>query len=145
MGKFNIVKKINLLPVLGEGHEQSYISFKPMTFKDAKRIQKLQSTEDFTPELPQEPAEGASAGEVAKYEAAVKKAVKEAETRENDAALASLDKIIEFLQGKFVEGKIADVDVAKADFENDELGADVINYCVQQLATGGKSEGFTKP
>lgn len=145
MGKFNITKKIDLLPILGEGHEQSYISFKPLTFKDAKRLQKLQSTEDFTPEMPAEPAEGASLGEVKKYEAAVKKAIAEAEARENEAALTSVDKAVEFIAKQFVEGKIGGVDVAKADFTNDELAMDVINYCMKMLAAGGKDEGFTKP
>lgn len=131
MSKFNIVKKVNLFTLLGEGHEQSYISFKPMTFKDAKTLEGLQSTEDFSPQIP----EGADA-------ATIKRLTAEAQKRENDAALKSVDKAVEFMQDKFIDGNIAGTPVAKEDFKNDELGVEVINYCMAQLA-GAKPEGFT--
>jgi hypothetical protein len=144
MSKFNIKKKINLLPVLGEGHEASYLLFHPLSFGDARKLQKLQSNEDFSPELPPAPAEGADAGTVARYNADVKKAVDAAKEKENDAALKAVDKAIEFMQSKFIGGEISGEQVAKEDFANGELPVDVINYCMAELAGGNKPEGFTK-
>lgn len=143
MGKFNIKKKINLSSVLGEGHEASYLLFDPMTFADARKLQKLQSNEDFTPVLPDAPAKDADAGTVAKYNAEVKRLVAEASAKENDAALKAVDKAIEFIQYKFIGGEIAGQQVVKEDFTNGELGVDVINYCMKELAGGNKPEGFT--
>lgn len=142
MSKFKIVKKVSLATLLGEGHEQSYISFKPMTFKDAKQLEKLQSTEDFSPQLPPAPADTADQTTKAKYQAEVKRLTAEAQARENEASLKAVDKAVEFMASKFVEGNIAGVPVAVEDFSNDELGVEVINYCMGQLA-GAKPEGFT--
>lgn len=144
MSKFNITKKISLAPLLGEGHEADYLAFKPLTFKDARKLQELQSTEDFTPQLPPAPAADADAGTKAKYEAAVKKAQAEAAAAENDAALEAVDKAVAFIAAKFVEGKIGGVDVSADDFTNDELSVDVINYAMKELAGAGKPEGFTQ-
>lgn len=144
MSKFNIVKKINLHEALGEGHEQSYMTFKPMTFEDARKLQTLQSTEDFTPELPPAPAADASPQVKAEYEKTVKRLTDEAKAKENEASLASVDKAIAFMQGKFLEGNISGTAVDKEDFTNGNLPIDVINYCMAQLAGGKKPEGFTQ-
>lgn len=139
MSKFNITKKISLTPVLGEGHEADVLAFKPMTFKDARELEGLQSTEDFTPEIPQ----GAD-------KATIKRLTDEAQARENKAALDAVDKAIEFIKAKFVSGKITDettgkqVEVEADDFTNGNIGVEVINYCMKQLAGANKPEDFTK-
>ena len=135
MSKFNITKKVSLAEPLGEGHESDFLRFKPLTFKDAKKLKKLQPK---VPEL--DIPEGASEAEIAELKA------KHAEAK--DAADdQALDKAIEFVTSKFVTGMVTDEDtkeqvkVEQADVE--ALGVDVINYCMEQLA-GGKPEGFTK-
>ena len=132
MSKFNITKKINLHPVLGEGHEQSVLEFKPMTFADAKQLDGLQSDEDFTPVIPQ----GATAEQI-------KKLTAEAKARESKSTMQALDKAIDFIKGKFIKGEIAGTAVEADDFTNGNLPVDVINYCMSELA-GGKPEDFTK-
>lgn len=142
MSKFKIVKKVKLLEVLGEGHEASYLSFIPMTFKDARKLEGLQSTEDFTPQIPPAPAADATPQAKADHAALAKRLTDEAKSRENKAGLESVDKAIAFMAGKFVEGSIAGEPVSKEDFTNDELPIEVINYCMAKLA-GSKPEGFT--
>ena len=133
MSKFNITKKVKLFDLLGEGHEQSVLEFKPMTFADARQLNKLQDTTDYTPEIP----EGAD-------EATIKQLKVQAQAKENEAALKSVDKAIEFIKGKFIKGSIAGTDVSADDFTNGELPVDVINYCMKELAGGAKPEGFTQ-
>lgn len=138
MSKFNLVKKISLAAVLGEGHEQSYLSFKPMTFKDAKDLEGLQPTEDFTPVIPK----GATAEQIKKLQA-------EAKAKENAAGLEAVDKAVAFVKSKFVKGQIMDIDAEKLvdvdaeDFDNGNLSVDIINHCMKELA-GGQPEGFTR-
>lgn len=143
MSKFNIVKRISLSELLGEGHEKSHLIFKPMTFADARQLQKLQDTKDYTPDLPVLPEGTTDAAVIAKHNAEVKRLMAEASAAENEAALKAVDKAVAFIANKFIGGEIGGVQVDKADFTNDELGTDVINYCMQQLAGGNKTEGFT--
>lgn len=137
MSKFNLTKKISLTSVLGEGHEKSYLSFTPMTFKDAKQLEGLQPTEDFTPQIP----EGATAEQI-------KKLTDEAKAKQNAANLDAVDKAVDFVKSKFIKGEIVNtetgelVSVEADDFSNGNLSVDVINHCMAQLA-GGKPEGFT--
>lgn len=135
MSKFNITKKISLAEPLGEGHESDYLRFKPLTFKDAKTLQKLQ------PKVPKlNIPDDAAEDEVARL------------TEEHEAAKAAadeqaLDKAVEFVTSKFVTGMVTDEDtkeqvkVEASDVE--ALGVDVINYCMEQMA-GGKPEGFIR-
>jgi hypothetical protein len=141
MSKFNITKKISLHPVLGEGHENSVLEFKPMTFEDARNLEKLQPD---VPEL-QLPVLAANATDEQKmrHAAEVSKLKIEHKAAENKAAMAAVDKAIEFIKGKFVSGKINGQEVVKEDFSNGELGVEVINHCMKQLA-GSKSEDFTQ-
>lgn len=125
MSKFNITKKINLFELLGEGHEQSVLEFKPMTFADARSLEGLQ------PDVADLPDDATPAQKKAHA------------AEQNKAALAAVDKAVEFIKGKFIKGTIAGEPVVADDFSNDELPVDVINYCMKQLA-GGKSEDFTK-
>lgn len=143
MSKFNIVKRINLFELLGEGHEKSHLIFKPMTFGDARQLQKLQDTKDYTPELPTLPEGTTDAALIAKHNAEVNRLMNEAKAKENEAALKSVDKAVDFIKNKFIGGEISGVAVAKEDFSNGELGTDVINHCMKELAGGGKPEGFT--
>ena len=143
MSKFNIKKKISLSELLGEGHEASVLLFQPMTFSDARQLQKLQDTKDYSPVLPPAPAKDADPTTIAEYNATVKKLTAEAAEKENEAAFKSVDKAIAFVQNKFIGGEIAGEQVAKDDFTNGELPVDVINYCMKELAGGGKPEGFT--
>ena len=143
MSKFNIKKKISLFELLGEGHEKSVLIFQPMTFADARQLQKLQDTKDYSPQLPPAPAKDATADVVAAYTAEVKRLTNEAAEKENEAAFKSVDKAIAFIQNKFIGGEIAGEQVAKEDFTNGELPVDVINYCMKDLAGGNKPEGFT--
>ncbi len=143
MSKFNIKKKISLFELLGEGHEKSVLIFEPMTFADARQLQKLQDTKDYTPVLPPAPAKDASAETVAAYNAEVAKLKAKAQAEENEAAFKSVDKAVAFIKNKFIGGEIAGEQVVKDDFTNDNLPVDVINYCMKELAGGNKPEGFT--
>lgn len=141
MSKFVITKKISLAEVLGKGHEQDVLCFKPMTFKDAKDLEGLQPAETPAPVLP----DNATAAQKAAYE----KEVAEHKAAQTKAALEAVDKAVEFIKGKFVSGKVTDeatgklVEVEADDLTNGNLGVDVANYCMAQLA-GGQPEGFTK-
>lgn len=143
MSKFNIVKRISLSELLGEGHEKSHLIFKPMTFADARQLQKLQDTKDYSPKLPPAPAADADPTTVAEYQAEVKRLTAEASEKENEAAFKSVDKAIAFVQNKFIGGEIGGDQVDKDDFTNGNLPVDVINYCMKELAGGNKPEGFT--
>lgn len=143
MSKFNIKKKISLFELLGEGHEKSLLIFQPMTFADARQLQGLQDTKDYSPKLPPAPAADASDEVKLQYAAEVSKLKVEAAAKENEAAFKSVDKAIAFIQNKFIGGEIEGEQVAKEDFTNGELPVDVINYCMKELAGGGKPEGFT--
>lgn len=143
MSKFNIVKRINLFELLGEGHEKSHLIFKPMTFGDARQLQKLQDTKDYTPDLPVLPAGTTDQAVIAKHNAEVKKLVADAQAQENEAALKAVDKAVDFIKNKFIGGEIAGAPVDKEDFSNGELPVDVINHCMKELAGGNKPEGFT--
>lgn len=46
MAKILLTTKINLEPLLGEGHTGDYLAFKPLTFKDGKELGKFAGAED---------------------------------------------------------------------------------------------------
>ena len=118
MSKFNLSKNVSLASVLGEGHEQDYLSFKPVAFKDAKELEQITSVID--PDNIDN-----------------KEALEQA-----DKAVAFIRD--RFVSGKITDEESKElVDVEAVDFDNGNLPMEVINYAMRQLM-GERPEGFTK-